>query len=199
MEPEVRQHRHQGGFGGAAHNKLLSGAKQERERSERLRRVATGIKLSNVLIDDNFHARICDFGLSTLLLEECEGSLSAQSNYASHLGGSVRWADAYLFRSFEDDIAPPLIGTWNDIYSFGSIILEVLSGRMPYHYLRTDAQVVMQLHQGIRPRRPASVCVDDDQWKLIQSCWQETLQKRPSANEVLKAAQNLLALRTQRP
>ncbi|KAF5317548.1 hypothetical protein D9619_013143 [Psilocybe cf. subviscida] len=153
---------------------------------------------SNVLIDDNFHAQLCDFGLSTLLLEECEDSLSVQSVYTSHLGGSVRWADAYLFRSFEDDIAPPLIGTWNDIYSFGSIMLEVLSGRMPYHYLRNDAQVVIQLHQGIKPRRPASTFVDDDQWELIQSCWQEPPQKRPSANDVLTVTKDLLAPWTQK-
>ena len=82
---------------------------------------------SNVLIDDDLHARLCDFGLSTFLLQGCQDdniSESIQSVYTSHLGGSVRWADASLFRSLEGD-RPPIIGTPNDIYSFGSVMLEV--------------------------------------------------------------------------
>ncbi|KAF8962977.1 TKL/TKL-ccin protein kinase [Flammula alnicola] len=147
---------------------------------------------SNVLIDDELHAQLCDFGLSTLLLEECQDDgISVQSVYTSHLGGSVRWADAYLFRSFDDD-KPPIIGTPNDIYSFGSVMLEILSGRMPYHYLRTDAQVVIQLHQGIKPRRPASTFVDDDQWDVIQRCWKESPEDRPTAQDVLRFTQDLL-------
>ena len=61
---------------------------------------------SNVLIDDDRHARLCDFGLSTFLLNGCEDdgiSKSIQSVYTSHLGGSVRWADASLFCSLEED------------------------------------------------------------------------------------------------
>ncbi|KDR83111.1 hypothetical protein GALMADRAFT_113318 [Galerina marginata CBS 339.88] len=148
---------------------------------------------SNVLIDDNLHAQLCDFGLSTLLLEECQDDgISVQSAYTSHLGGSVRWADAHLFRAFDDENNTPAIGTSSDIYSFGSVTLEILSGRMPYHYLRTDAQVVIQLHQGIRPRRPASTFVDDDQWDLIQNCWKEPPEDRPTANDLLKMTKDLL-------
>jgi hypothetical protein len=60
-----------------------------------------------------------------LLLEECQDDgISVQSVCTSHLGGSVRWADASLFRSLEGD-NPPIVGTPNDIYSFGSVMLEV--------------------------------------------------------------------------
>lgn len=58
-------------------------------------------------------------------MEECQDdNVSVQSVYTSHLGGSVRWADAYLFRAFDDN-TPPAIGTSSDIYSFGSVVLEV--------------------------------------------------------------------------
>ncbi|KAH9480786.1 Tyrosine-protein kinase isoform SRK4 [Psilocybe cubensis] len=146
---------------------------------------------SNVLIDDDLHARLCDFGLSTLIMEECQDdNVSVQSVYTSHLGGSVRWADAYLFRAFDEN-AVPVIGTSSDIYSFGSVMLEVLSGRMPYHYLRTDAQVVIQLHQGIKPRRPSASFVDDAQWDLIQMCWKELPEERPTSSQVLKISKDL--------
>ncbi|CAA7262791.1 unnamed protein product [Cyclocybe aegerita] len=147
---------------------------------------------SNILLDDDLHVQLCDFGLSSLLLEGCqEDSESVLSAYTSHLGGSVRWADSYLFRSFEDDTVP-VIGTSSDVYSFGSVMLEVLSGRMPYHYLRTDHQVVIQLHQGIKPRRPATSFVNDSQWDLIQQCWKEPPERRPSAEELRQSTRSLL-------
>jgi len=57
-----------------------------------------------------------------LLLEECQDS--SMSVYTSHLGGSVRWVDASLFRSLDGD-KPNIIGAPSDIYSFGSVMLEV--------------------------------------------------------------------------
>lgn len=107
---------------------------------------------SNVLIDDDRHARLCDFGLSTFLLNGCEDdgiSKSIQSVYTSHLGGSVRWADASLFRSLEED-RPPIIGTPNDIYSFGSVMLEVTIFSAPmfpainisYRYYQAECHII---------------------------------------------------------
>lgn len=63
---------------------------------------------------------------------------------------------------------------------------------MPYHYLRTDAQVVIQLHQGIKPRRPSASFVDDEQWDLIQMCWKEPPEERPTSTQVLKVTKDLL-------
>ncbi|KAF9564167.1 kinase-like protein [Agrocybe pediades] len=154
---------------------------------------------SNVLIDDDLHVRLSDFGLSTVLREEDHNddndNTSIRSVYTSNLGGSVRWADAHLFQTLDDEKST-VIGPSSDIYSFGSVMLEILSGRMPYHYLRTDAQVVIQLHQGIKPRRPASTFVDDNQWDLIQKCWQIPPENRPTAQEVLDITQTLRNLKS---
>ncbi|KIJ94201.1 hypothetical protein K443DRAFT_12326 [Laccaria amethystina LaAM-08-1] len=62
-------------------------------------------------------------------------------------------------------------------------MLEILSGRMPYHYLRTGAQVVMELHQAVKPRRPAPSFVDDGRWSLIQ-CWTDPPSGRPDIWDV---------------
>jgi len=63
---------------------------------------------------------------------------------------------------------------------------------MPYHYLRTDAQVVMELHQGVKPRRPAPSFVDDGQWSLIQRCWTDPPSGRPDIWDVREAVQDLM-------
>ncbi|KAF9525854.1 hypothetical protein CPB83DRAFT_858745 [Crepidotus variabilis] len=151
---------------------------------------------ANILIDDDGHARICDFGMSVLLDQPNQNTEFEDSD--SQLAGSVRWADTTLFQNLEEDTMPPLTPV-NDISSLGSVMFEILSGRIPYHYIRTDAQVVVQLHQGVRPRRPAISFISDSQWDLIQLCWDSTVQNRPSAAETLILAKGLLDVYTRPP
>ncbi|KAJ6501810.1 TKL/TKL-ccin protein kinase [Mycena vulgaris] len=140
---------------------------------------------SNILIDDEGKARLCDFGLSSIVVEFC-----GTSSLTSCIGGAVRWADAALYSlSTDDDAAQdtPAITTRSDIYSFGSVTLEILSGRIPYHYVRTDAQVVIEIHKGNKPRRPAQSFVTDAQWAFIQRCWAADPAARPDSAEVVRA------------
>ncbi|KAJ7688619.1 kinase-like domain-containing protein [Mycena rosella] len=147
---------------------------------------------SNILIDDEGKAKLCDFGLSSIVVEFC-----GTSSLTSCIGGAVRWADASLYSlSTEgegegDEASAPVITTRCDIYSFGSVMLEILSGRIPYHYLRTDAQVVIEIHKGNQPRRPATSFVTDAQWALIQRCWDADGDARPDCAEVVRAIQVL--------
>ena len=45
------------------------------------------------------------------------------------LGGAIRWADILLFRALSDETdeqdSPQALNTASDIYSFGSVMLEV--------------------------------------------------------------------------
>ncbi|KAJ6620438.1 hypothetical protein B0H10DRAFT_2215964 [Mycena sp. CBHHK59/15] len=139
---------------------------------------------SNILIDDEGKARLCDFGLSSIVVEFC-----GTSSLTSCIGGAVRWADSSLYSLSEDQV--PAITTRSDIYSFGSVTLEILSGRIPYHYVRTDAQVVIEIHKGNKPRRPAQSFVTDSQWAFIQRCWAADAAQRPVSAEVVRAIQAL--------
>ncbi|KAF9022811.1 kinase-like protein [Hymenopellis radicata] len=145
---------------------------------------------SNILVNDKGQAVLCDFGLSSILAE-----FQGQSCVTSNIGGAVRWADAALFRYTQnndvDNDEPPLVTPLSDIYSFGSVTLEILSGRIPYHYVRSDAQVIIELHRGNKPRRPAVTFVADAQWNFIQECWSDDLMSRPDAPGVLATVQAL--------
>ena len=78
---------------------------------------------SNVLVLDNGRACLADFGLSTIIIE-----FIGTSYLTSTIKGNIRWAAAELFEVPEDDEedeAAISLSTECDIYSFGSIALQV--------------------------------------------------------------------------
>ncbi|KAJ7585178.1 TKL/TKL-ccin protein kinase [Mycena floridula] len=176
------------------------------DRLQLLREVAEGLRYlhsesivhgdlsgANILIDHKGTACLADFGLSSIAKE-----FETPSYFTSSIGGAVRWADPLLHKYH--DRTEPVLGPWNDIYSFGSVMLELLSGRIPYHYIKIDAQVVIELHRGVKPRRPAPLFVTDRQWEFIMKCWKDSSADRPGIDEVCDGIQALVeASRARRP
>ncbi|KIJ19321.1 hypothetical protein PAXINDRAFT_96726 [Paxillus involutus ATCC 200175] len=135
---------------------------------------------SNILIDRYGHARFADFGLSTILLE-----FVGKSFLTSTVKGSIRWAAPELFCFLENESTVPAPSQASDIYSFGSIVFQVLTGEVPYSHLKSDVQVIFTVSKGMTPPRPASSgCVSEPQWKFIQQCWSKPQTARPTSAEV---------------
>lgn len=49
--------------------------------------------------------------------------------------------------------------------------IQVLSGRVPYYYLKLDGRILMELHNGIQPRQPDQPWITETHWHFIQQCW----------------------------
>ncbi|KAF8840944.1 WD40 repeat-like protein [Paxillus ammoniavirescens] len=149
---------------------------------------------SNVLIDGNGRAYISDFGLS-IVLTKLGGSTYATS---SHAGGTLRWiAPELLDLQVLDDEGNPLHvvpKSLSDVYSFGRIMLQVLTGKIPYHYYISEGKVMSAILQGIIPMRPNPPLVTDRQWKFMQRCWMpiDVGEPRPSADEIVEFAREEL-------
>ncbi|RIA94023.1 kinase-like domain-containing protein [Glomus cerebriforme] len=84
-------------------------------------------------------------------------------------------------------IAPEILRGQNytkaaDIYSFGIIIYEVISGLPPYHDLSHDKDLAIKICQGLRPR--FKIKVPRLIVHLIKSCLDANPLNRPSASEV---------------
>ncbi|KAF8437614.1 kinase-like domain-containing protein [Boletus edulis BED1] len=142
---------------------------------------------SNVLIRENGRACIADFGLS-MLLTELGGSTFAAS---SHARGTLRWTAPELLDlevpedGMEEESQRVAPTTQSDVYSFGSIMLQILSGKMPYHYYKREAQVVHAVSRGMKPRRPSSTFTTERRWMFIQQCWSTMdIESRPSSEEI---------------
>ncbi|KIJ07795.1 hypothetical protein PAXINDRAFT_139697 [Paxillus involutus ATCC 200175] len=128
--------------------------------------------LSGVLeraIDANGRACISDFGLSIILTK-----LGGSTYASSHAGGTLRWTAPELLDTQvpEDDEPLDVFPTpRSDVYSFGSIMLQILTGKVPYHYYVRESQVLSAISKGMIPKRPGRALVTDRQWTFMQRCW----------------------------
>ncbi|KAG2140608.1 kinase-like protein [Suillus clintonianus] len=132
---------------------------------------------SNILIYGNGRACLADFGLSTIILE-----FIGNSYFTSSIRGNIRWVAAELFDAPEGyEIS---LSTECDIYSFGSIILQVLTCKVPYYSVKRDITVLGQVIKGIKPEPPKESRISPGHWEFIQRCWLPRA-SRPPVGEIV--------------
>ncbi|KAM0944915.1 putative protein kinase RLK-Pelle-SD-2b family [Dioscorea sansibarensis] len=76
------------------------------------------IKPENVLLDENFEAKVSDFGLAKLMTRE-----------QSHVFTTLRGTRGYLAPEWLTNYA---ISEKSDVYSYGMVLLEIIGGRKNY-------------------------------------------------------------------
>ncbi|KAF8839149.1 kinase-like protein, partial [Paxillus ammoniavirescens] len=142
----------------------------------------------NVLIDADGRACISDFGLSTLLTQ-LGGSTFATTHQAA---GTLRWTAPELLDLQEpvDGVDPPhtVPSPQSDVYSFGRIMLQVLTGKVPYHYYVREARVLHAISKGVNPKFPGQELVTNRQWMFIERCWTPLMadEPRPGGEEIVE-------------
>lgn len=135
---------------------------------------------SNVLIDACGKAYLADFGLAGTI-----NRLTGMT-YLAKLSchpGAIRWTAPELLSGEESG---SVVTTRSDMYSFGSIMLQVLTGIIPWHHLANDTVILLKVIEGKIHPRPDVCCVTDQHWNFMISCWSTTPIDRPSAIEALQ-------------
>ncbi|RHZ35955.1 protein kinase [endosymbiont GvMRE of Glomus versiforme] len=74
-----------------------------------------------------------------------------------------------------------------DIYSFGIMAYEVLTGLPPYPNVAHDVHLSFKICDGLRPK--FNVRIPQLLYELISSCWDANPEKRPKIGEVYKKLQ----------
>ncbi|XP_057525120.1 probable receptor-like protein kinase At5g18500 [Amaranthus tricolor] len=85
------------------------------------------IKSSNILIDDEFNAKVSDFGLAKLL-----------GAGKTHIATRVMGTFGYVAPEYANS---GLLNEKSDVYSFGVVLLEAITGRDPVDYARLQNEV----------------------------------------------------------
>ncbi|GJQ99868.1 kinase-like domain, phloem protein 2-like protein [Tanacetum coccineum] len=93
------------------------------------------IKSANILLGDNWKAKIADFGLSKFHPE----NVDASTFNASTIAGTEMYLDPEYDKSGR-------LNKKSDIYSFGVVLFEILTGKLAYDRIFTDVD-----EKGIAP------------------------------------------------
>ncbi|KAL5631800.1 hypothetical protein ACGC1H_000007 [Rhizoctonia solani] len=145
------------------------------------------IKLSNILVNSDETALICDFGRSRQSNDQSnEVILSSSSTFA----GTVRYMSPELL---DPDSARPSLAA--DMWAYGCVALEVLCRIQPYHEVTSDVVVAELIRSGQppsdRPRGPRGSLINDALWGVLSSCWQAQ-DWRPTAHGFLEELNRML-------
>jgi predicted Ser/Thr protein kinase len=129
------------------------------------------LKSLNVLLDKDFHAKLCDFGLSKIKLESSSTSSRHQKV------GTTRWMAPEIF-----DEQPYTAKA--DIYSYGVTLWEISSRRIPFP--DKPEPVVMKMVWLEKKREPIPADCPAKIAHLIRFCWEHDPAKRFTANQVVE-------------
>ncbi|KAG1806415.1 kinase-like domain-containing protein [Suillus plorans] len=132
----------------------------------------------NVLILDDGTACVADFGLSLMYSEVISAS---QASWTSTLKGNTRWMAPELLVPEKEDGSQVRPSEQSDMYSFGGIMLQVLTNKAPYHHLTNDAAIILCIVRSQTPPRSRYLELPEKYWQLIEQCWSTDPQDRPSA------------------
>jgi len=139
---------------------------------------------ANILIDQNGHACLADFGLLTIVSESTYPTTESSS---SGNAGTTRWMSPELLDPdrFGSDGRPT---KESDCYALGMVILEVLSGETPFP-CDNGLVVMRKVIEGRCPERPqgaGGAWFTDDLWEALERCWSPQPKNRPTVRAMLE-------------
>ncbi|KAJ8589878.1 kinase-like protein [Rhizopogon salebrosus TDB-379] len=170
----------------------------DHRKSELIRQVAAGLFYlhegkdivhgdlsgTNVLVDDSGKLRISDFGLSMPLLK------ADNATFNSMHPGNARWmAPEHVTPDldFEDSEEGSEIQSLQqqptkegDIYSFGCVMLQILSGKEPYARIKNVERVVGAIVLGMAPFHAVQIDMNVSHRQLSSQCLSREPGRRPS-------------------
>ncbi|XP_008830975.1 ankyrin repeat and protein kinase domain-containing protein 1 [Nannospalax galili] len=146
------------------------------------------LKPGNILLDNNLHVKISDFGLSKWM----EQSTRKQYIERSALRGTLSYIPPEMF--LESNKAP---GPEYDVYSFGIVVWELLTQKKPYAGLNMMT-IIIRVAAGMRPSlQPIPAEWPDEAQQMVNlmtHCWDQDPKKRPCFLDVTTETDMLLSL-----
>lgn len=131
------------------------------------------LKCANLLIDENEIVKVADFGVARVKVQS--GVMTAET-------GTYRWMAPEIIEHKPYDHKA-------DIFSFGIVLWELLTGKLPYEYLTPLQAAVGVVQKGLRPTIPKNT--NPKLAELLERCWQQDPTLRPDFSEIIEILQQI--------
>ncbi|KAF8900929.1 kinase-like domain-containing protein [Mucidula mucida] len=145
--------------------------------------VHADIRGANVLVSDDFHCVLADFGISLMAETQAPGSTTL-------LQGTTRWLPPEMIDTslFEKAYLPA-----RDIYSFGCTVIEIYTGKRPFSNIRTDIGVINEVivNKRMPPRPTMDELPCNELWEVLVRCLAQDARDRPTASNLLHSLRDL--------
>ncbi|GMH84199.1 hypothetical protein TrST_g13486 [Triparma strigata] len=136
------------------------------------------LKCANVLISNDLTAKITDFGESRALSEQDEATLTTV--------GTPYFMAPEVFSG--EGSGKDLYNKLVDVYSYGVMLLEIfLDGEIRKAFKNLGPMIIMhRVGKGWRPDLKGVRDVDEGLADIIQRCWDQDPEMRPSFEEIVR-------------
>ncbi|KAL8115790.1 hypothetical protein AgCh_022334 [Apium graveolens] len=132
------------------------------------------LKAANLLMDENEVVKVADFGVARV---------RAQSGVMTAETGTYRWMAPEVIEHKPYDHKA-------DIYSFGIVVWELLTGKLPYENITPVQAAVGVVQKGLRPTIPKHTL--PKLADLLENCWQQDPVLRPDFTEIIRILQQIV-------
>ncbi|KAL5713939.1 non-specific serine/threonine protein kinase [Ranunculus cassubicifolius] len=132
------------------------------------------LKAANLLMDENEVVKVADFGVARVQADS--GVMTAET-------GTYRWMAPEVIEHRPYDHKA-------DVFSFGVVLWELLTGKIPYDHLTPLQAAVGVVQKGLRPTVPKET--DPKIAELLERCWQQDPVLRPDFSEIIKSLQQIV-------
>ena len=136
------------------------------------------LKPQNILIDNNYYPKVCDFGLSRCFADSLTNSM--QLSMTGSIGTPLYMAPEL----YEDD---QHYGPAVDVYAFAFLAYEIVTGNEPFcenGKSATLTELIRKIKNGLRPKFEYNI--NDNMKDLIEKCWSQDPKDRPSFDEIFE-------------
>ncbi|KIO19234.1 hypothetical protein M407DRAFT_246237 [Tulasnella calospora MUT 4182] len=148
------------------------------------------IKPDNFLVNDDGEVELCDFGISRVLEDVPSGFTTGAG------AGTLPYqAPEYLVHNTRS--------TAVDVYSFGGVMLKVLTGKVPFASV-PQGRLVIEVSKGKKPNRrdyqfSLPQAVVNELWGLMNRCWSFNPTERPTMAIVIQELNRIAAMMEGQP
>jgi tRNA A-37 threonylcarbamoyl transferase component Bud32 len=132
------------------------------------------LKSLNVLLDENFRAKLCDFGMSLIRTETSRQTNNSATDEAT---GTVSWMAPELFNGQKYTQKA-------DVYSYGMILWEIAARKAPYEDFENGRLIKLHVEEGKRETMPEKTPISYA--RLIAKCWDKRREDRPTIQAVIE-------------